>query len=200
MKDVTRQIPQQIDCRNTVRGFTLIELMFVLAIGAVILTLGVPSFITTVKNNRLATETNKLVADINMARSEAIKRGVKVALCQSDDPSAATPVCSNSTTWTSGWLVFVDLGGTANDYDDGTDALIRVGLAAQGDVGFVGTADTLTYTSNGLNDAAATVAVAVCDDRGGNIGRQIQVNSTGRPRLIYGDTVTPVSCTTPAAM
>ncbi|PKM34904.1 MAG: general secretion pathway protein GspH, partial [Gammaproteobacteria bacterium HGW-Gammaproteobacteria-10] len=52
-------------------GFTLIELMMTIAIGAIILTLGIPSFMETIRSNRLTTRTNELLTSLNLARSEA---------------------------------------------------------------------------------------------------------------------------------
>ncbi|MDO9241099.1 MAG: prepilin-type N-terminal cleavage/methylation domain-containing protein, partial [Methylicorpusculum sp.] len=58
-------------------GFTLLELMLVIGIAGVILTMGIPSFMDSVKSNRLTTRTNELVTAFNFARSESIKRGVR---------------------------------------------------------------------------------------------------------------------------
>ena len=59
-------------------GFTLLELIVALAIGAVILVVGVPSFKGTLDNQRMTSATNELVMSLNLAKSEAIKRVVSV--------------------------------------------------------------------------------------------------------------------------
>jgi type IV fimbrial biogenesis protein FimT len=178
-------------------GFTLVELIITMAIAAIIMTQAVPAFSTTIKNNRLATETNKLVADINLARSESIKRGVNLIMCSSTNPSAAAPTCADSATWTTGWLVFAD-DNASGDFEAANDTLIRIGLgqSAGSSIGFISNANTLTYTAQGLTTSAATTVVAICDDRGTSFGRQIQINPTGRPRLV----ASPIgNCTAPAA-
>ena len=61
-------------------GFTLIELMITLAIASILLSVGIPSFQSIFEINRLATQANELVGAVNLARSEAIKRGQDVTV------------------------------------------------------------------------------------------------------------------------
>lgn len=83
------------NCRS--HGFTLIELMVVIAIAAILLTLAGPSFVSAYRNARLNSYTNGMVAAINATRSEAMKRNV-FALMQPKDGSD----------WNTGWIIFVD--------------------------------------------------------------------------------------------
>lgn len=187
--------------RRAQAGFTLVELIITLVIGAIIMTQAVPSFLTMIQDSRLTTETNKLVADINLARSEAIKRGVNVVVCRSASPGAATPTCSASNDWSTGWLVFSDGNSNGSFVAASGEVLIRIGNAqvSGSSVDFVSTANSLTYTSEGLITSTNVVSIAVCDSRGAGDGNQIQINPTGRPRLITGDTAT-INCTTPATI
>lgn len=77
------------------RGFTLIELMVVLAIAAILLTVGVPSFRDLMIKNRLSGQIQEFYNAINFARSEAIKRGNFVSICKSSDGST----CGGSNDW-----------------------------------------------------------------------------------------------------
>lgn len=171
------------------RGFTLLELLITLVIAAIILTQGVPSFATMIKNNRLITQTNNLVADLNLARSEAITRGIPVIVCRTADPNVANE-CGG--TWTSGWLVYVDDDGDST-FTPATDTLLRVGYPAGGSVTVAANATAtpdVIFNSDGLTDEGGTATFAVCDDRGTSEGRQINVNVTGRIRTSTG----PASC------
>ncbi len=87
------------------RGFTLIELMVTVSVAAVLLGLGVPAFRQTIISNRLTSAANEFMAALTYARSEAIRRGVPVALCKSSDGAN----CSlGGNKWESGWMAFVD--------------------------------------------------------------------------------------------
>ena len=62
------------------RGVTLIELMVALAVLVIILTLSLPSFTDLITRHRLKGATEKLYQDLQLGRSEAIKRGVEVSI------------------------------------------------------------------------------------------------------------------------
>src|SRR5688572_29174195 len=89
---------------KTHRGFTLMELMFAIAILAILLGLGVPGFRQIIENNRLITQNNEVVTALNLARSEALRLAGDVTMCASADGES----CSEETDWSSGWIVFVD--------------------------------------------------------------------------------------------
>jgi type IV fimbrial biogenesis protein FimT len=180
--------------KGSTAGFTLIELLIVVALSAIMMTLAVPSFQNMVANNRITSHTNELVMAINMARSEAVKRNVRVILCRSADPVASPPSCGGSANdWTTGWLLFAS-GDANSTYQQGVDTLIRVGEAARTGIQIRtnGTSDNnLQINSNGsTNEAGGTAAFAICDDRDSDgdfdeqWGRQIQVSPSGHVRLI----------------
>src|SRR4030067_1501695 len=56
------------------KGFTLIELIITLTIAGILMAVAAPSMVGFVSSNRLASQVNELIADITLARSEAIKR------------------------------------------------------------------------------------------------------------------------------
>ena len=60
---------------RSMEGVTLIELMITLSVAAILLSLAIPSFQQIAATNRVAGLTNELTAALNLARSEAIKRG-----------------------------------------------------------------------------------------------------------------------------
>jgi type IV fimbrial biogenesis protein FimT len=173
---------------KTQDGFTIIELMMTLAIAAVILTQAVPSFTGMIANNRLITQTNDLVADVNLARSEAVARGVRVVLCNSADSRVAGATCNGTAqTWTTGWLMYAD-DDASGAYEIANDTLIRIGQPSHSTITVMANAagnTDLQYNSDGTaNEAGNTVIFAICDENGATNGRQINVNGVGRPRLI----------------
>ena len=185
---------------NRQPGFTLIELLVAIALSAIVLSFGIPSFSSFIKNGRVTTNTNALVGDINYARSEAVTRGEQIILCRSANPTAASPTCGgNNSNWSTGWLIFVS-GDANSTYDAGTDTLLRATSATLGTVTVKtnNVSDThLTYKPDGTIDMGGGTAVfAVCDNRGEGYGNQLQVSPTGRPRLI---TPVPSTCNDPSA-
>jgi len=60
--------------RGSHTGFTLVELLVVIAVLAIGLTIAVPSLQEFLKNNRVAAQNNELVALISLAKSQAIRR------------------------------------------------------------------------------------------------------------------------------
>ena len=68
---------------NRKAGFTLIELIITVALAAIIVTIGIPSFRTAILNNSRTAQVNEFVGVLNLARSEAAKRGLRVTICRS---------------------------------------------------------------------------------------------------------------------
>lgn len=171
-------------------GFTILEVLATVTVGAILLTVAVPSYQGFIKKNRMSVTTNTLVSDLNMARSEAIKLGKTVILCNSADPTAASPSCNGtSQDWSTGWIVFVSEDAD-NIYTAGTDRLIRV--ASGGSHGITIKANSeaaayITYYSTGNISpptAGAFVQMDLCQDSDTASGKEIKIKSTGRPRLI----------------
>lgn len=55
-------------------GFTLVELMIIIAVIAIAATIAVPSLQQLLRNNRVAAQNNELIALITLAKSQAIRR------------------------------------------------------------------------------------------------------------------------------
>ncbi|MBK6006088.1 GspH/FimT family pseudopilin [Ramlibacter ginsenosidimutans] len=81
-------------------GFSLIEMLVAIALVVVLTTVAIPSFSSMLTNTRMAGELNTLLSALNLARSEASKRGLRVSVC----PMSGT-ACANTTDWTAGWQV-----------------------------------------------------------------------------------------------
>ena len=118
-------------------GFTMIELMMTVAIGAIVLVLAVPSFRYVTNANRIAAEINGLLGDLQFARAEAIKEGRTVTVCVSSNGTG----CTGGTAWQNGWIVFsdpvnfgvVDAGETvlrAQKTFSGTDTFVSNGITS----------------------------------------------------------------------
>jgi type IV fimbrial biogenesis protein FimT len=88
-------------------GFTLVELVVVCTIVGILLAVGVPSYRYVTTANRVASEINGLLGDLQFARSEAIKQGLTISVCATSDGSSCL---TTGNAWKTGWLVFTDAG------------------------------------------------------------------------------------------
>ncbi|MGD8595375.1 MAG: GspH/FimT family pseudopilin [Gammaproteobacteria bacterium] len=172
--------------KSTMAGFTLIELMVTIALAAIILTQAVPSFNALVQNNRLISQKNEFISTLNLARSEALKRGTRVTVCASTDQTTC-----DTNDWAQGWIVFSDRDAD-QVLDSGTgaclateDCLIRVstGLSDGNSLsakktGAAAVAGFIQYTPRGAVDAATTFTF--CDKRGDSHARATNINNLGR--------------------
>ncbi|MBU6438541.1 MAG: GspH/FimT family pseudopilin, partial [Betaproteobacteria bacterium] len=101
------------------RGVTLIELMVVLALIAILLTIGVPSYQSFTTSNRMSGELNNLLGDLQYARAEAIKLGRPVVVCTSSDGAT----CTGASNWMVGRIVYADVN---NDGTVQASEILRV--------------------------------------------------------------------------
>jgi type IV fimbrial biogenesis protein FimT len=102
--------------RTAAAGFTLIELMITVTMVAILIGIAAPSFTSWVTTVRVTGQANDLFSDLLLARSEAVKRDVQVAICAS-----TTGTDCDGADWSTGWVVIVDADGDGKK-DGGTDA------------------------------------------------------------------------------
>ena len=170
------------DGKSGSRGFSLIELLVVMAIAAVLLGIGVPNMQQYVVSSRLSTAANEFFTALNLARSEAVRRGAQVTLL--------TNGAANSRDWTSGWTMFVD----ANS--DGAlgagEEVLRVGAAQDAPMTIFGSANfgtsvsfdsTGRLTSGGGSFVICHGTALVAD--GIARSRALILNSAGRARIAF---------------
>ena len=105
------------------RGFTLVEMLVVMAISAILIAAAVPSFQAITASSRASSASGMLISSLEFARSEAIRRNQAVTVCRTTNANAAENVLSCSETagagfdgndWGSGWIVFAKAGAGAN--------------------------------------------------------------------------------------
>ena len=92
-------------------GFTLIELMVTIAIGGILLAVGIPSFQDFIAKSKVAETNNALVHSLQLARSASMERLEATGVCVSNDPMADDATCSKGASYNKGWLVYVDTDG-----------------------------------------------------------------------------------------
>lgn len=173
--------------KATIAGFSLIELMVSVAILAVLATLGGPSFVDALKRYKINALRDELIGSIQLARTEAIKRGTLVWLSRVNCSANA----SDSDDWSCGWEIVADSNAsgtkTSSDLIVQTTtfptgyALMHTGLGSSlqfnvwGQAQGVGQKFVLT-PMEGVSGASTTT---IC------------INSGGRIRKLTGDATCP---------
>ena len=174
---------------NGASGFTLIELMVVVAIAAILASQAVPSLTATVRSIQLSTATNTFFTSLILTRSEAIKRNSRAVLCK----SVAGGACDSSGGWEQGWIVFHDLNNNVT-VDAGEVILLRqealqVPLRLTGNTNV---ANYISYTSTGTTEMVsgafqAGTLTACTESLTRVVARQIVISSMGRPRSVKAE-------------
>lgn len=181
---------------KTQRAASLVELVAAIIAGGMLLSVTVPGVQSTLVRTEVRNEALRLMADIQYARSEAVKRHVKVNLCRSKTAgngcTGADCDCVNGLAqrqWDDGWLIYTAPTGDVSFRPD-TDTLLWVGSESppqitiraneyfNGRISVDGGSGALEEAGNGL--------LAVCmnqestDDMPGML---ISVSMSGRPAI-----------------
>jgi type IV fimbrial biogenesis protein FimT len=156
-----KEVPMPATCR----GFTLYELLLTLLLIAVLASIGLPSFATTLAKSRQTAEINALFHAFHQARKESIMRRKVVSLCPSQDGKT----CAPATDWSTGWIMYqpgslVVLAHTIGD-------TIRV------------TSNRRSFTLRATVRRSTNGTLVVCDTQNRVSPKALIVSYTGRPRV-----------------
>jgi type IV fimbrial biogenesis protein FimT len=169
--------PSPASWRCRARGFTLIELIFAVAILAVLLSLAAPSMRNLVLDQRIKTVVGDIHATLIYARSEAIKRNQFVAVCSMNADGSG---CENSTDWARGWIVYLDADG--NGFPGAVSDVLKRQDALT-DITLTGTGSNVTYQGDGRLRAAPTTFVASYPGNNAITARCVRLDLSGRPNI-----------------
>ena len=180
-------------------GFTLIELMVTMVILVILGAVATPSLVTFQRNAELTSITNQLVAALNAARGEGMKRNM---------PSMVTPTDGDDD-WGKGWRVFVD--SNFNGTYDSTDILILEQAAPPGYITITGNGTSaesqsyILYDGSGFSKTknggfgASTLQIERADEVSLQHTRRIKGASSGRLRVCTPASANDTGCSASAA-
>lgn len=198
------------------RGFTTIELLVTLAVAAVLLGIGAPSFRDFVRNGRLTGNANDFLVTVVQARNEAVRRQAVVSVCPTTTPDTpATATCTNSAS--QGWIAFVDTN--SNCVRDGGEVAdlqnVVSNSAKHSEVTSTKNGTCISFAPTGFRRVVAgqptTLRTMYCDTRGNakayptadiSVARGVEVLPTGRASVsrlyselgTWGGGAAPVTC------
>lgn len=152
-------------------GVTLVELLTVMVIVAILMTIGVPSYRYVTTANRVATESDALLGDLQYARSEAIREGQQVTVCVSKD-SASCDTAGLPPSWQEGWIIYSNPKNVAAV--DTNDPLLRAdkGFSGNGDTfqSSINTVNAINFSGEGFaNIGAASMVIELKDATGNSV-------------------------------
>lgn len=154
--------------RHTESGFTLPELLIVLAVAGILAAIAVPSFQSLTQSQQIKNASFELFSNLSLARSEAIKRNADVALTPADTAD-----------WGKGWTIASTTG---------TIETIRSQAALKGvSIAATGAPASVVYKRTGRLSAAAATSfqIDVSGTATANI-RCLKIELSGMPRSILG--------------
>ena len=149
--------------RHTESGFTLPELLIVLAVAGILAAIAVPSFQSLTQSQQIKNASFELFSNLSLARSEAIKRNADVALTPADTAD-----------WGKGWTIASTTG---------TIETIRKGVS----IAATGAPASVVYKRTGRTSTAAATSfqIDVSGTATANI-RCLKIELSGMPRSIMG--------------
>lgn len=163
------------------RGFTLWELLCTLSIAAAALTAGVPALRAFVLDARLTADVNGWILAVQLARSEAAKRGRPVIVCKTDDSwrCGSADLLADA-----GWMVYVNLDDHYPPRRSETEPLLYVHRAE-----LTGTISSNRpyYEFRPGRRRSTNGTIVFCDSRGTAAARAVIVSYSGRPRVARVD-------------
>lgn len=158
-------------------GFTLIELMVVIAIVAILTTIAIPSWERMIVSNRIRAAVNDWNLSVQFARSEALRQNLPVTLC----PSLNGTTCGGAASgYEVGWIVKTQLPADPGIILQDTLAKQRLTMTLN-----VATKRALTFLPNGLligNYVGGMITVRDFPATDASLSRYICIPRTGRPK------------------
>ncbi|KEQ15018.1 hypothetical protein GZ78_24355 [Endozoicomonas numazuensis] len=161
---------------KSMKGLTLIEIMITILLVGIIGSMTV-SMDSVVQSFRMDFYNQRVFSSLVLARSEAIKRGVNVSVCRSQNGISCDTSDSN---WKAGWLVFVNPNNN-NVVDPGEDIIRVYGVIDREVTINLDAGNTVTFIPRGSPSVIRTIRLCPTDGVGTPI-RTVSMTATGQIR------------------
>ncbi|MBS0514620.1 MAG: GspH/FimT family pseudopilin [Proteobacteria bacterium] len=157
-------------------GITLIELIFTLAIVAVLASLSAPALGNLIQRSHARNAHDMLVGSLSLARTSSVSTHREVIVCPSNDHAT----CSDGIWWQHGWIVFED--ANQNNHRDEDEPLLEV-VDSQPGIAIATSSGRkfVRYRPDG-SASGTDLTYTICDRRGAGEAAAVIVSNPGRVR------------------
>lgn len=169
-------------------GFTVLEVLLVLAITAILLILGIPALQSYGMRQRMSACINLLHTQLALARNEAIRFNTQVVAC----PGTVATGCTEAADWSDGWIVFGDLN--ADRRHQAAENVLRAEPGLEQMVIRSSSGRTnLRFYPNG-SAPGSNSSITFCDARGPAKARKLVISNSGRIRREEAPEINASNC------
>lgn len=180
--------------RRRMRGFTLVELMITVAIAAILVAVGAPSFASFIDSNKVRTETQRVAGLLALARNHAVNKNREVTVriqmaagALDVDVYTGTGASQEFIQKSAGAVSGLAFGLSNADIGGGATPQVPTGPTVGPTVGPGGTSSSgVVFLTNGRRKqpvgstrSANATQITVCNS-GKTLGRKIAVSPVGR--------------------
>lgn len=176
----------RISIYRPARGFSLAELMVVVALLGIIAGIAVPGFQGVQQRLQIRAEASRLLVALNLARSEAVRQGAPVSLCPSAYAANGQLACAGD--YSGGWIVFSNRANNrVVDQDDLLQAYqpMHRNLLLTNRAGTTLANELITFMPDGT--AGRNRTLMICSRLRPELASwSLVMNVVGRSRLVQG--------------
>jgi type IV fimbrial biogenesis protein FimT len=176
------------------KGFTLLELIIIIAILGITVAFAAPGLITMIKNNRISSSANDFVAALQFAKAESAAQLTNVIICKKNN---AETDCTEDGDWQRGWIVFADSNGD-DAVNAGDEMILLNHEALDAKITFGGTAGVrhaVTFRPAGTTSITKMETLIMCDDREmDSNARGILITIAGRGNVVKTSETRQTTC------
>ena len=173
-------------------GFTLVELMVTVAVMGIIAVIAVPSFTNLIRNNRVTSAANEMVALLQTARAAAISNRARVEVCPGNGNACAAGIGNR-------WIaVMTKSTGGAPVVTVLRETTLSSAITVKASANLAAAANKFTFNPSGFTSVGANTSgtVSVCSaELSGNNAADV---SASAGRVSASKRAASAACTSPA--